>query len=267
VPAARVEAARLLAWVLGTDRGGVVARRPDTLTADAAGRFEDLLRRRERREPPQYLTGDEEFLGLRFAVDRRVLIPRPETEGVVEVALALDLGAGARVLDVGTGSGCIAVTLAVRRPEWTIQAVDLSGDALDVARVNARSHGVDSRIELSCADLAALPGDLGGTFDLVISNPPYVSEGEWLTLAPEVRDHEPKGALVPGPTGLEAYQALAPEVHRALRSDGYLVLELGYESAPGARQAVAVAGFADIEIHPDLRQIPRTLVARKRGHA
>jgi release factor glutamine methyltransferase len=264
---ARIEAQRLLAWVLETDRGGVLARRPDTMSAEAAARFEDLLRRRERREPPQHLTGDEEFLGLRFAVDRRVLIPRPETEGVVEAALALDLEVGAHVLDVGTGSGCIAVTLAVRRPGWSIHAIDLSDDALDVARANARSHGVDSRIRFSRADQAVLPGDFTGMFDLLISNPPYVSEDEWFSLAPEVRDHEPKSALVPGPTGLEAYHALAPEAHRVLHPGGYLVLELGHQSAPGAREAVVAAGFTKIRIDPDLRQIPRTLVAQKRGHA
>jgi release factor glutamine methyltransferase len=182
---------------------------------------------------------------------------------VVETALALDLDAGARVLDVGTGSGCIAVTLAVRRPGWAIHAIDLSDDALDVARTNARSHGVDSRIDFSRADLAALPENLTGAFDLVISNPPYVSEEEWSSLAPEVRDHEPKDALVSGPTGLEAYHALAPEAHRALRPDGYLVLELGYQSAPGASEVVTATNFTNIQIHPDLRQIPRTLVARK----
>lgn len=263
----RVEAERLLAWVLQTDRGGVLARRPDPLPLQTAEQFEELLRRRERREPLQYLTGTVEFLGLGFAVDRRVLIPRPETEGVVEHALAVETGARARVLDVGTGSGCIAVTLGVRRPEWTVVAIDTGEEPLEVALANARRHGVESRVEFSLADLAALPGDLAGTFDLIVSNPPYVSEDEWSTLAPEVRDHEPKGALVPGPSGLEAYQALAPEAFRVLRPGGALVLELGYRSEAGARAAVDAAGFTGTEVHPDLRSIPRTLIAQKQGHS
>ena len=263
MPLARIEAERLLAWVLGTDRGGVLARRPEGMPASLASRFEELLRRRELREPPQYIQGEAEFLGLWFEVDRRVLIPRPETEGVVETALTLDLGDRAHVIDVGTGSGCIAVALAARRPGWSIVAVDLSDNTLGVARANAAAHGVSARIEFLRGDLGDLPAELTATFDLVISNPPYVSAEEWSALAPEVRDHEPKEALVPGPTGLEAYRRLAPEAFRVLRSGGALVLELGYRSERGARDTVASAGFTDIEVFPDLRSLPRTLTARK----
>lgn len=264
VPEPRREAAVLLAWVLGTDRGGVLARRPDPLPAEAAERFESLVSRRERREPFQYLTGREEFCGLEFRVDRRVLVPRPETGLLVEAVLGLELKETARVVDLGTGSGCIATVLAVRRPGWELLAVDRSADALAVARDNAGRHGVLGRMRFLEADLADLAAATEpGEADAVVSNPPYVSEGEWRELAPEVRDHEPKQALVPGPTGLEAYRSVAPAARRLLRPGGYLVLELGWRSEPGAAAAVVGAGLEVLEVRPDPRSIPRVLVARR----
>jgi release factor glutamine methyltransferase len=265
VPQARREAAAVLAWVLGTDRGGVVARRPDRLSPEHAAAYEALVVRRERREPFAYLAGRHEFRGLVLRVDRRVLVPRPETELVVDAVLDLDLGARARVLDVGTGSGCIAVSLAKERPGWSVVALDRSGDALEVATDNAARHGVDRRIELLREDLGGLARLGAGAFDAVVSNPPYVSEAEWAGLEPEVREHEPREALVPGPTGLEAYQALAPAAFAVLRPGGWLVLELGYRSRDGAGEAVSRAGFVGVEVRPDLREIPRVLIAWRPG--
>lgn len=259
---ARREAELLLSWVMETDRGGVVARRPDALPAGRADRFESLLRRRETREPFQYLTGEQEFYGLEFGVDRRVLVPRPETEGVVEATLDLPLPGRARLADLGTGSGCIAVTLAVRRPRWTIVALDSSRDALEVARANAVRHGVDSRVEFVEGDLIGRGERRSDRVDAVVSNPPYVSEEEWQGLEPEVRDHEPKAALVPGPTGLEAYRTWAAPAFGMLSEGGFLVLELGHLSEAGAREAVEGAGFEVVEVRPDLRSVPRVLVAR-----
>ncbi len=263
VPGARREAEALLAHVLGRDRGVVVARRRDPMPPEAAEAFEALLLRRERREPFQYLTGEQEFFGLSFLVDSRVLVPRPETEGVVEAALALPPPKGGRVADLGTGSGCIAIAVAVARPDLEVLAVDASIDALDVARENAARLGAAERIDLLLADFASLPASRDGSFDAVLSNPPYVAEEEWEGLSPEVRDHEPRIALVPGATGLEAYGAVARAAARLLRPGGALVVELGFKREAGACAAVEGAGFRDLRVLPDLRGIPRVLVATR----
>jgi len=260
---ARREAMRLLARLLGTDRGGIVARAPETLPADVARGFGALVARREGREPPQYLFGEEEFFGRVFAVDRRVLIPRPETEILIEAVLSIPLDGAARVVDLGTGSGCIAVTLALERPLWSIVALERSADALAVARANVERHGVRRRVDVVEGDFVDATRFPGPPFDVVVSNPPYISEEEWRGLAPEVRDHEPKGALVPGPSGLEAYRALAPVALEVLRPDGWIALEIGYRSLDGARAAVEAAGFHAVEVRPDLRGIPRVLLARR----
>ncbi len=263
VPAPRREAEILLGHLIGKDRGGVVARRPDPLDEEQAARFEALLARREGREPLQYLTGEQEFMGLRFLVDARVLVPRPETEGVVEAVLGLGLPSGASVADLGTGSGCIPISLAVARRDLRLFALDVSPEALDVARANAERHGVADRIELVRSELAEPPASWAGRMDAVVSNPPYVSEEEWACLSPEVRDHEPRIALVPGPTGLEAYGRAAVSAAALLRPGGYLALELGFGREEGARRAVALVGFRGLEAIPDLRGIPRVLLARR----
>jgi release factor glutamine methyltransferase len=243
----------------------VAARRPDPLPPGSSERFRGLLARRERREPLQYLTGEQEFRGLAIRVDRRVLVPRPETEELVDAVLRWPLRRGARVADLGTGSGCIAIALTLARPDWVVAALDRSEDALQVARENAARHGVDGRISFRAGDLAAPPEEWASALDVVVSNPPYVSEEEWRGLAPEVRDHEPKGALVPGPTGIEAYESLAPVAARLLVPDGAAFVELGYGRSGGAREAFDRAGFASIDLFPDVRGIPRILRASGRG--
>lgn len=256
----RDEALRLLALALGTDRGGVLARRPDPLTGEAEARLQAVLQRRAAREPMQYLTGEQEFHGLSLSVDRRVLIPRPETEEVVDAVLALDLPARAVVADLGTGSGCIALALKAARPDLDVLALDRSPEALAVARANARRLGVE--VTFQQGDFAQPPGDWTGRLHAVVSNPPYVTEAEWAALAPEVRDHEPKGALVPGESGLEAYQALLPAAFPLLLPGGALVLELGWRSAVPVSALAAAAGFREVAVREDLRGVPRILVGR-----
>jgi release factor glutamine methyltransferase len=252
-----------MAWALGTDRGRVLAASSDPLPAGARPRFERFVEGRCRRVPEQYLTGGQEFRGRVFRVDPRVLVPRPETEEVVATALAfVPLDRESSVVDFGTGSGCIAISIALERPLARVLALDSSEGALEVARENGERLGA-SRVEFVRGDLASPPAEWIGRIDLVISNPPYVSEEEWRTLAPEVRDHEPKAALVPGPTGDEAYAALAPAAFRLLVPGGALVLELGHRNAPFAYAAVEAAGFRAIEIRPDVRGIPRILAARR----
>jgi release factor glutamine methyltransferase len=263
VPEPRREAEIVMAHLLGKDRGGVVARRPDPLDEALRARFETLVARRERREPLQYLTGEQEFMGLPFRVDSRVLVPRPETEGVVTAALGLGLPAGARVADLGTGSGCISIALAVARPDLGLHALDISGEALEVARWNAERLGVGTRIDFVLSDLAEPPAEWSGTMDAVLSNPPYVAEDEWAGLSPEVRDYEPRVALVPGPSGLEAYRRVAASAIRLLVPGGCMVVELGFKREGGARDAATRAGLTGLEVLPDLRGIPRVLLARR----
>jgi release factor glutamine methyltransferase len=263
IPEPRLEADLLLACLLDVDRGSLVALRPDAVNAEVAARYTEWVERRCRREPLQHITGVQEFYGLSFQVDGRVLIPRPETEGLVEATVALDLPNRARVADLGVGSGCIAVALAVTRRDLELYALDRSEDALELARDNARRHEVEDRIEFRRGELEAPPEEWWERMDTVVSNPPYVRADEWARLEPEVRDHDPQGALVAGPTGLEAYQALIPSAFDLLRPEGYLVLELGFGQAEDVRDIALASGFRAHEIRPDMQQIPRVLVAER----
>jgi release factor glutamine methyltransferase len=263
VPDPRREAFALLALVLGTDRGGVVASKPDTADDGAAQRLAELLDARERRVPLQHLAGVSEFRGLEFEVCPDVLIPRPETEGLVDAVLDAGLPASAHLADLGTGSGCIAVALAVERPSWRVAAVDASCEALRVASRNVDKHGVADRVTLIERDFGRVPDGERGRFDAVVSNPPYVPEEEWRGLQPEVRDNEPRIALVPGPTGNEGYEAVAKAAGQMLRPGGLLALELGWKSEEAVRAIVLRDGFRDIVVSADLQGIPRVLTARR----
>jgi release factor glutamine methyltransferase len=263
VPDPRSEACLLLAHLLDLDGGGLLVRRDRPLDPAAAGRFAEWIDRRARREPSQHITGVQEFHGLEFEVDRHVLIPRPETEGLVDAALDLELAPTAALADLGTGSGCVAITLARRRPGLRIHALDRSERALRVARANAARHRVAERVRFRLGDLADPPADWLGGMDAVLSNPPYVSEPEWERLAPEVRDHDPREALVAGPEGLDAYTRLAPAAFELLRPGGFAVVELGFGQADRVRRIFVESGLSTIEIRPDLNRIPRVLVARR----
>lgn len=263
VPEARREAERLAAWVLGGDRGTLLAHRADPFPPASLDRFLALLARRERREPFERVVGEADFFGLRFQVDSRVLVPRPETELLVEALLGLGLPVGGAVADLGTGSGAIAVTVARRRPDLRVFALDRSAGALELAASNARRHGVAGRIVFERACFASPPRSWLARMDAVASNPPYVSEAEWDGLEPEVREHEPREALVAGPSGLESYREVSPAAFELLRPGGAVVLELGHRSEPGAREAAAAAGFETIQVFPDWQGIPRVLVARR----
>ena len=262
VPEPRRDATELMAMVLGTDRGGVVARKFDPLASGPADRYAALIASRARRMPMQHLEGRTEFRGLTFDVGPMVLIPRPETEDLVEAVLEAGLGASARIADLGTGSGCIAIALSVARPGWRLVAVDASTEALSIARANANTHQVSDRIAFVHADFATPDAGWRGTFDAVVSNPPYIAEAEWRALAPEVRDHEPKLALVPGSSGHEAYEVVVPAAFDMLRPGGLLALELGFTSEGAVRGIVGGAGFSEIVVRPDMQGIPRVLTAR-----
>lgn len=261
VAESRLEAELLLTDLLGCDRGGLLVRRAEQLEPAVVAAYEDRLRRREQREPLQHITGTAEFYGLTLQVDRRVLVPRPESEGIVEQVLALDLPAKGRLADLGTGSGALAVALAVERPDLRLYALESSLAALEVARANADRHGAATRILFAEGDMASPPAGWRGMMDVVLSNPPYVSEQEWLELEPEVRDHDPRQALVAGASGLEAYRSLMPAAAALLRPGGRLVLELGYGQADAVSALAREHRFRLCRVAPDFQGIPRVLLA------
>jgi release factor glutamine methyltransferase len=234
IDTARLDAEVLLGSVLGVDRAGVFSRLTQSLSASQYSEFWRLLQRRAKHEPLQYITGVREFWSLEFRVTPGVLIPRPETEILVETVLQLlsqapspKPQASSRVLDIGTGSGCIAITLAKELPQAELWAVDISPDALTVARENARRHGVEDRIHFLQGDVFPPLSHTPLLFDVIVSNPPYIARPEFTTLQPEVRDWEPHVALDGGSDGLDFYRRLVKEGHSHLRSGGWLVLELG----------------------------------------
>jgi release factor glutamine methyltransferase len=259
------EALLLMGRVLGLSEAQVLARDDRPLTAAEAARFEALLVRRLAGEPFAYLTGEREFYGRPFAVDRRVLIPRPETEHLVEAALALSLPPAPLVLDVGTGSGCIAVTLALELPASRLVATDRSPGALAVAAANARRHRVADRVALLAADLFA--GLDPGRFDLVVSNPPYVDPDDASELSPEVTGFEPHDALFARDHGAALLADLIEGAAR-LRPGVSLLLEIGRGQLTTIRQGAAAAGLTLAAAVDDYAGVPRVVrLVRRAGAA
>jgi release factor glutamine methyltransferase len=231
-------------------------------TARQATKIDALVRRRLAGEPLQYVLGEWSFRSLDLMVDPRVLIPRPETEWVVEVALQSVTSASALVADLGTGSGAIALSIAHERREWNVIATDVSADALAVARWNGAGNGIRN-VEYHQGDwFDALPRGLVGSFDLIISNPPYVADAERGDLAPEVVDHEPNGALFAGSDGLDAIRVLVTGAPSWLRPGGVLVVEHAPSQADTVAALALDAGFAEVSCEPDLTGRPRAAVAR-----
>jgi release factor glutamine methyltransferase len=270
IPSARLDAELLLAFVLGIERGRLPARYPEQLAAADRSRYLALLRRRaEERVPVQHLTGVQEFYSLPFHVDNRVLIPRPETELLVDELLEfarVEHAAGRRVslmADVGTGSGCIAIAAAANCPRLRCLATDISPDALEVASVNVKRHGLEDRIGLVAGDLLTPVADGGGLFDAVVCNPPYVSERELEGLQEEVRRHEAHDALVSGPTGLEAYRRLLPRAAECLREGGLLAVELAIGRHEAVRELADSGPWRDVTFREDFQGIDRILSARR----
>jgi release factor glutamine methyltransferase len=258
IEAARLEAELLLAATLGMDRVGLYVNFERPLDPTELAAFRERVQRRARREPVQYILGETEFWSLRFDVSPAVLVPRGDTEVLVEEALARIEGA-ARVLDVGTGSGAIAVALAHEKPEVLMTALDCSLPALEVARRNALRHGVAERVNFLAGELAALPP---GPFDMVVSNPPYILSRDWKKLMPEVRDHEPRLALDGGEDGLEAYRHLARQAGRILAPGGWLLVEVGIGQAKDVSALFKAGGLIEINQRDDYARIPRVVMGR-----
>jgi release factor glutamine methyltransferase len=263
---ARAEAWLLLAAAVGRPRANLIAGDPDGLTAEQERRLEDMVRRRLAREPMAYILGEKEFWSLPFRVSPAVLIPRPETETVVDAALAqvLDRGAPLRILDLGTGSGCLLLALLSELPQATGLGVDLAPEALTLAGINAERLNLAGRARF---ERRSWGGGLTELFDLIVGNPPYVGAADLASLAPEVRDFEPQIALIAGPDGLDAHRALIPDCARLLADGGSVALEIGQGQGDAVAALLAGAGLAVIERRPDLAGIERCLVARAKPAA
>ena len=256
VPSPRVDAEHLVAHVLGSTRSGLYASDRE-LSADELGRLAALVERRRAREPLAYVLGEWGFRRLTLGIDRRALVPRPETEVVVERCLArLEGVPRPRVLDVGTGSGAIALAIADEHPGAEVIGVDRSADALALAVENASRTGLDRRVELRLGDL--LTG-LAGPFDLVVSNPPYVPAAEFDDLQPEIRLFEPYEAVV----GDGVWEAIARGARDALRPDGWLILECGDGQAATVASGLEALGYVDVLATLDLADRDRVVEGRR----
>ena len=277
VPSPRLNAELLIMFTLDCDRAYLYAHPERELTDEETRRYDEALARRATGVPAQYITGHQEFWGLDLIVSPAVLIPRPETEHVIETVLEIvsriekkqnqeqdqrpRTGVSAphtlRIVDVGTGSGAIAVALAKELPSAEIHATDISAEALEVARANAARHELTSRIEFHQADLlSGLPGE----FDFVVSNPPYVGDSEEDSVQLEVRKFEPRNAVFAGPIGLEVIERLIPQAHTALKPGGWLIFEISGTIADRVRGLLS--NWDETEIRNDLQGIPRVAIAR-----
>jgi release factor glutamine methyltransferase len=262
-----LEASLLLGHATGTDRLGLITRTGDTLSAEQMRTFEGLMARRLKREPLQYILGETEFMGLKFAVSPAVLVPRPDTETLVEAVLDLEetrnSAVPVTVADIGTGSGAIAISLAKSLPYLKVIGVDISPEAIVIAQANAERLGVSEQVSFRLGDML---GALEGPVRYLISNPPYIAAEEMAGLEPEVRDYEPHLALTPGADALHFYRLFAQEGAAFVEPGGYLVLEVG------AGQSRDVAAL--LEARPeewetptfveDLGRIERVVIARRR---
>lgn len=270
-------------FTLSCDRAYLFAHPERELTGEEASRYQAALAKRSRGVPAQYITGHQEFWGMDLIVTPAVLIPRPETEHVIEAVLELEASgprrnsdlapqpsalavsevriprSDVRIVDVGTGSGCIALALAKELPNAEIHATDISAAALEIARANAARHQLEHRVRFRQSDLLeGLPGE----FDFVVSNPPYVGESEEDSVQLEVRRFEPRGAVFAGPKGTEVIARLIPKAQAALRPSGWLVMEISGTIAEDVRKLLH--GWQNLEVKPDLESIPRVAMAQKR---
>jgi len=267
IESARLDAELLMAAAAGVTRETVITGSID-LSPATLSNFETMIARREKREPVAYLLGRKEFYSLDFEVNPAVLIPRPESEIVVAAALGFIAGApDARVLDIGTGSGAIAIAIAVNAPRVRVTAVDISADAIAVASRNAQHHRVEDRVTFRRADCFEIldGGPALGSFEVIVSNPPYLDDAEIATLEPDVRGYEPRVALRAGAGGLDILRRIAAGVpqHQHLASAGELIVEVGAEQAAAVAKLVEEAGLRVVSVINDFAGHPRVVRARR----
>src|SRR5262245_26360276 len=263
VPSPRLNAELLLMFVLGRERAYLYAHPEYQLTGEEQSRYDEVIQERARGCPTQYITGHQEFWGLDLLVSPAVLMPRPETEHVVETVLELIKQMAPeeklRLVDVGTGSGCIALALARELPRVDIHACDVSEEALEMARANAARLGLDQRINFRKSDLLSAYG--GERFNFVVSNPPYAGESEADKVQKQVRDFEPKIAVFSGEEGLDIYRRLIPQAKETLNPGGWFVCEIGFSAEEKVKELLAP--WSEIQVTRDLQGIPRVIAARK----
>ncbi len=267
VQEARREAASLLAHAISRERVFLLTHPEHQLAPSDVSRFRKLVARRAAGEPLQYIKGRQEFFGLEFEVTPDVLIPRPETEQLVETALRLLLDKCDEppfVCDVGTGSGCISVAILREKASARAVGLDISPRALRVAARNAARHNVASRLKLVASNCFAALDYSRPRFTMIVSNPPYVNEDALSGLQREVRDHEPRVALTPGPDGLRIIRKLLKDAPRYLLPGGHLLLEIGFDQHAAVTQLIEARVWALLDIHKDLQGIPRTVALKKR---
>lgn len=258
----RLDAELLVAHALGVARVSLYLDMDRPLSTEELGGIRSLVKRRRAREPVAYILGKRDFYGRAFEVGEAVLVPRPDTETLVERALAVLTEAGhERALDLGTGSGILAVTLAAERSGLHVDATDVSVEALAVARRNAECHGVGDRVAWLKGDLLeAVPE--GRTYGLVVSNPPYIPDGDFAALAPEVRDWEPRLALAAGADGLDVLRRIASGVGRVLVPGGTVLVEVGQGQARAVLEAFEAQGLTPVGVHRDLGGVDRVVEAK-----
>ena len=250
----RLDAELVLAEATGWDRARIAANPDQPLPPGASRKFAAMVRRRLRREPVAYILGRKGFRGIELAIDSRVLIPRPETELLVEVAVELE---PANVTDIGTGSGALALAIADELPAATVMATDTSTGALEVAGANAERLGLAERVTLAEGTLT------NRVAELLVANLPYVSEAEWEGLAPEIREHEPREALVAGPTGVEAIESILAEIARSATPPETIALEVGAGQSEAVAELTRSAGYGELDVRRDLAGIDRVVVGHR----
>ena len=266
IDSARLDAELLLGHALGVERSRLLLKRDATVDGAALARFHALIARRAGGEPVSYIIGRREFWSLEFIVTPAVLTPRPETELLVETVVKVLMAKSApRILDLGTGSGAIAVALAKEIRGAEIVATDISADALEVARANARRHGVEERISFLAGDLFAPVADMTGAFDLIVSNPPYIRCDDFVSLPRDVRDFEPRIALDGGADGLDFYRRIAREAPRHLTAGGFVAIEIGANLGEEVARLLAAADFDGARMEKDLAGLERVVRARRKA--
>jgi release factor glutamine methyltransferase len=261
---ARLNVELLLAHALDLQRIQLYTNFDKPLTAEEVGRFRGLFERRLKREPVQYIIGSVNFMGMHFDVDPRVLIPRPETETLIEQIILFSRryqeNETIRMLEIGTGSGNIAIAAAKFVKNAQVQAIDISPDAIAVAKKNAHLHQVDSRIDFICADIfESLEQPFQTKYNLVVSNPPYVSNDEWENLQPEIKNFEPLVAVTDGKDGFKFYRRIIEIVPEYVEPGGGLILEVGIDQAEEVLRLLENAGLKQVQITPDMQGVPRVV--------
>ncbi len=260
----RLDAEVLLAHTLKLERLQLYLQFERSMTEEERTDFKALIQRRIKGEPVSYIRGMKEFWSLPFKVGPGVLVPRPETELLVEVAESLH---PANILDIGTGSGNLAVAMAKKWPQAHITALDISGEALKYAQENAVINAVSSQIEFIQKDFLTLPPPRSPLYDLIVSNPPYISTPVWETLPAGIRDFEPQVALDGGPDGLAFYRKIGQTATPLLKEEGTVIVEMGEDQAEAVKKIFEKNGFKDIEVVNDYAGLPRVIVAKNRKHS